>query len=186
MAGTLFMTVAAGYWMLFTGAHPDYAAAFLPGMLIGGVSAGLTQAPLFAAAGTLPPDRATTGSAVLNVAHQVGSAVGVAVVVVVLGTGATHTVTDFHHVWAAEAIAGLGRLPGGRAHGAPYDWSFLAPQSVAEDIAEDIAVALQGVVAESFGVGAPVHDLAANPSTQPSLRQTCSRNQGRCGNFPAR
>jgi MFS family permease len=107
MAGTLFMAVAAGYWMLFTGAHPDYAAAFLPGLFAAGISAGLTQAPLFAAAGTLPPDRATTGSAVLNMARQVGSAVGVAVVVVILGAGAAHTVTDFHHVWAAEVIAGL-------------------------------------------------------------------------------
>jgi hypothetical protein len=53
------------------------------------------------------PSRATTGSAVLNMARQVGSAVGVAVVVVILGTSATHTVTDFHHVWAAEALAGL-------------------------------------------------------------------------------
>jgi EmrB/QacA subfamily drug resistance transporter len=107
MAGTLLMAVAAGYWMLFTGAHPDYAATFLPGLFAAGISAGLTQAPLFAAAGTLPPDRATTGSAVLNMARQVGSAVGVAVVVVILGTGAAHTVADFHHVWAAEAIAGL-------------------------------------------------------------------------------
>jgi hypothetical protein len=40
-------------------------------------------------------------------ARQVGSAVGVAVVVVILGAGAARTVTDFHHVWAAEAIAGL-------------------------------------------------------------------------------
>jgi EmrB/QacA subfamily drug resistance transporter len=107
MAGTLFMALAAGYWMLFTGTQPDYATAFLPGMFIGGISAGLTQAPLFAAAGTLPPDRATTGSAVLNMARQVGSAVGVAVVVVILGTGAAHTVAQYHHVWAAEAIAGL-------------------------------------------------------------------------------
>jgi EmrB/QacA subfamily drug resistance transporter len=107
MAGTLFMVVAAGYWMLFTGASPHYAADFLPGLFAGGISAGLTQAPLFAAAGTLPPDRATTGSAVLNMARQVGSAVGVAVVVVILGTSAAHTVADFHHLWAAEAIAGL-------------------------------------------------------------------------------
>jgi EmrB/QacA subfamily drug resistance transporter len=107
MAGTLFMAVAAGYWILFTGSTPDYAADFLPGLFAGGISAGLTQAPLFAAAGTLPPDRATTGSAVLNMARQVGSAVGVAVVVVILGTSAAHTVTDFHHIWAAEAIAGL-------------------------------------------------------------------------------
>ena len=107
MTGTAFMAVAAGYWMLFTGAQPDYAAAFLPGLFVGGISAGLTQAPLFAAAGTLPPDRATTGSAVLNMARQVGSAIGVAAVVVILGNSAAHTLTDFHHVWAAEAVAGL-------------------------------------------------------------------------------
>jgi EmrB/QacA subfamily drug resistance transporter len=107
MAGTLLMAVAAGYWILFSGARPDYAAGFLPGACVMGISAGLTQAPLFAAAGTLPPDRATTGSAVLNMARQVGSAVGVAVVVVILGTGAAHTVTQFHHVWAAEAVAGV-------------------------------------------------------------------------------
>ena len=82
-------------------------AAFLPGAIVGGLSAGLTQAPLFAAAGTLPPDRATTGSAVLNMARQVGSAVGVALVVVIVGSGAAPTVAGFHHVWAAEAIAGL-------------------------------------------------------------------------------
>jgi hypothetical protein len=105
--GTLFMAVAAGYWLLFTGATPDYAAAFLPGMLAGGISAGLTQAPLFAAAGTLPPNRATTGSAVLTMARQVGSAIGVAVVVVILGPAAVHTVGAFHHVWLAEVIAGL-------------------------------------------------------------------------------
>jgi EmrB/QacA subfamily drug resistance transporter len=107
VTGTLCMAVAAGSWVLFTGAAPGYAATFLPGLFVMGISAGLTQAPLFAAAGTLPPDRATTGSAVLNMARQVGSAVGVAVVVVILGTGAAHTVTDFHHVWAAEVIAGL-------------------------------------------------------------------------------
>jgi hypothetical protein len=68
--------------------------------------AGLTQAPLFAAAGTLPPDRSTTGSAVLNMARQVGSAVGVALVVVILGAGAAHTTAEFQRVWAAEAVAG--------------------------------------------------------------------------------
>ena len=64
------------------------------------------QAPLFAAAGTLPPDRSTTGCAVLNMARQVGSAVGVALVVVILGAGAAHTTAEFQHVWAAEAVAG--------------------------------------------------------------------------------
>ena len=92
-----------------TAPHPDYLPASCPACS-SAASAGLTQAPLFAAAGTLPPDRATTGSAVLNMARQVGSAVGVAVVVVILGAGAAHTLTDYHHVWAAEAIAGLACL----------------------------------------------------------------------------
>ncbi len=87
--------------------HPSYATAILPGMLVAGASAGLTQAPLFAAAGTLPPERATTGSAVLNMARQVGSAVGVAVVVVILGPAARPTVTDFHRAWGAEVAAGV-------------------------------------------------------------------------------
>jgi MFS family permease len=107
MAGTLSMAVAAGYWMLFTGPQPDYVVTFLPGLFFGGIAAGLTQAPLFAAAGFLPPDRATTGSAVLNMARQVGSAFGVAVVVVIVGSAAAPTITEFHHVWAAEVIAGL-------------------------------------------------------------------------------
>ena len=75
------------------------------------VKSGLAIAPGPATAAVfavrLPPDRATTGSAVLNMARQVGSAVGVAAVVVILGTGATRTAADFHHVWAAEAITGL-------------------------------------------------------------------------------
>jgi MFS family permease len=106
VAGTLFMIVSAGYWLLFTGSGPDYPVAFLPGLIAGGISAGLTQAPLFAAAGTLPPNRATTGSAVLTMSRQVGSAIGVAVVVVILGAAAVHPVGAFHHVWLAEVIAG--------------------------------------------------------------------------------
>ena len=49
----------------------------LPGLLIMGVSAGLSLAPMFAAANTLPTDRATTGTAVINMSRQVGTAVGV-------------------------------------------------------------------------------------------------------------
>jgi EmrB/QacA subfamily drug resistance transporter len=106
VAGTACMAIASLSWALLTTAHPSYVTEILPGMLIAGVSAGLTQAPLFAAAGTLPPDRATTGSAVLNMARQVGSAVGVAVVVVVVGAGAGGGLAGYHHAWAAEAIAG--------------------------------------------------------------------------------
>jgi EmrB/QacA subfamily drug resistance transporter len=106
VTGAACMAIAALIWLSLTTVHPSYVTEILPGMLVGGVSAGLTQAPLFAAAGTLPPDRATTGSAVLNMARQVGSAVGVAVVVVVVGTGTAHSLAGYQHAWAAEAVAG--------------------------------------------------------------------------------
>ena len=39
--------------------------------------------------------------------EDVGRAIGVAIVVAILGAAVVHPVSAFHHVWAAEAIAGL-------------------------------------------------------------------------------
>ena len=105
--GCIFMGLSGTYFLIAAPAHPSYAAGFLPGMLLGGVSAGLAQAPLFTAASSLPADRATTGSAVLNMSRQVGSAVGVALLVTLLGTGHPDALGPFHHGWAVEIGAGL-------------------------------------------------------------------------------
>jgi hypothetical protein len=56
----LLIAASAAYWLAVTPAHPAYRGGFRPGLLIAGAGAGLTQAPLFAAAGMLPPVRATT------------------------------------------------------------------------------------------------------------------------------
>jgi hypothetical protein len=68
-------------------------------LIIAGAGAGLTQAPLFAAASTLAADRATTGSAVLNMCRQLGSAVGVAVLVALLATSEPASLDLFHRGW---------------------------------------------------------------------------------------
>jgi EmrB/QacA subfamily drug resistance transporter len=107
LAGTLAMAGAALFWLFATPARPAYLAFFLPGMILGGIGAGLTQAPLFAAASTLPADRATTGSAVLTMARQIGSAIGVAVLVALLATSDPHTLALFHRGWILEASAAL-------------------------------------------------------------------------------
>jgi EmrB/QacA subfamily drug resistance transporter len=99
VAGPLALAVAGLFWLLATPSHPDYVAGFLPGMVLGGIGAGLTQAPLFAAASTLPPDRATTGSAILNMARQLGSAIGLAILVAVLATPKPHELATFHRGW---------------------------------------------------------------------------------------
>jgi hypothetical protein len=60
---------------------------------------------MFAAAATLSPDRATTGSAVLNMSRQIGSAIGVAVLVALIASApSTRT---FDHAWAVQLALGL-------------------------------------------------------------------------------
>jgi EmrB/QacA subfamily drug resistance transporter len=107
LAGTLSTAAAAGFWLLATPAHPSYLTGFLPGLILGGIGAGLTQAPLFAAASTLRADRATTGSAVLTMARQIGSAIGVAVLVALLATSDPHALALFHRGWDLQAGAAL-------------------------------------------------------------------------------
>jgi EmrB/QacA subfamily drug resistance transporter len=105
VAGTLCVAASAGYWLAVAPARPSYLAAFLPGLIVAGAGAGLTQAPLFAAASSLQADRATTGSAVLNMARQLGSAVGVAVLVALLASPQPHSLALFQRGWILEAVA---------------------------------------------------------------------------------
>src|SRR5438270_11563114 len=71
----------------------------MPGLILAGAGAGLTQAPLFAAASSLPANRATTGSGVLNMARQTGSALGVAMLVALLATAQPNELASYHHGW---------------------------------------------------------------------------------------
>jgi MFS family permease len=106
IAGSLCMAAAAALWLLGASAAPDYARGFLPGLLLMGCAAGLVQAPLFAAASALSAHRATTGSAVLNTARQVGSAIGVALLVVLLGSGHA-TLASYHRGWWLLVASGV-------------------------------------------------------------------------------
>jgi hypothetical protein len=98
------MAVAAAYWLIMIGGTPAYWTAMFPGLVLMGISGGLSQAPMFAAAGTLAPNRATTGSAVLNMTRQIGSALGVAVLVALTAT--SDGTAGFKHAWAVQAGAG--------------------------------------------------------------------------------
>ncbi|MFJ8028373.1 MFS transporter [Streptomyces sp. NPDC096311] len=104
VTGTLAMALAAGYWLATVHTTPDYWGAMFPGLILVGLAGGLAWAPLFAAAGTLAPERATTGSAVLNMSRQIGSAVGVALLVALTPQATT---TGFDRAWSVQAGAGI-------------------------------------------------------------------------------
>ncbi|HEY4277659.1 MAG TPA: MFS transporter [Conexibacter sp.] len=102
--GTLMMGAAGVLWYLLATSTPHYLYV-LPATLMSGAGQALLQAPLFAAASTLPPDRATTGSAVLNMSRQIGSAVGVALLVALLATNTPNSLSEFHRGWALMALS---------------------------------------------------------------------------------
>ena len=106
---------AAGAWPLArAGDSPAYAAVVLPAMLAWGVGRALIQPPLFASADAAPRAELASGSAVLAAARQLGSALGVAIFVAVLGGQAASGPAGFDRAWivvvitaAITAFAGL-------------------------------------------------------------------------------
>jgi len=101
------------------GAHGShYAGELLPGHLLVGIGIGFTLPTILASAThDLPQDRASTGSAVINMARQIGFVLGVSVLVAILGTPTTYHAahTAFVHGWwtiaaveLAAAVACLG------------------------------------------------------------------------------
>jgi hypothetical protein len=115
--GACLFTVGAVWFALFAGLKPDYFAEIFPGLVIAGVGVGLTLPTMMASATSeLPPENFATGSAVVNMLRQVGLAIGVAVLIAVLGTpsGAQTVLDAFDRSWlvigafaAASALASL-------------------------------------------------------------------------------
>jgi EmrB/QacA subfamily drug resistance transporter len=117
--GALLFALGGVWWVGHLSGVPHYAADFLPGMLIGGIGVGLMIPSLTGAvAATLAPARLATGIAVQTTGRQIGSALGFAILVAVLGT--PHTAGDFNPAWkfmmaasllAGVALAAIGRAP---------------------------------------------------------------------------
>jgi EmrB/QacA subfamily drug resistance transporter len=126
LGGTVF-ALGCAWWSWQAGPAPDYAAAILPGLLLTGAGVGLTLAPLSsAAAASLPPARFATGTAVLMMARQIGSVLGVAILVAILRSPSPDDpMAAFRRGWgfmiAAAAAAGVAALAIGdvRRHAAP-------------------------------------------------------------------
>jgi EmrB/QacA subfamily drug resistance transporter len=107
ITGAIMFAAASVWWITRVHATPAYASEYLPGMLVGGAGVGLVIPTLTGAgASSLPPERFATGAALLTMGRQVGSALGVAILVAVVGSASA--LTDFHSAWAITGIGGIG------------------------------------------------------------------------------
>jgi MFS family permease len=108
-AGGLLFAAGMVWFRTHMGATPDYASELLPAQLLGGTGVGLVLPTLSAAAtGPLPPARFATGTAVLGMSRQLGSALGVAVLVAIIGTPSPETiVASFRDGWTFMAGSAL-------------------------------------------------------------------------------
>jgi EmrB/QacA subfamily drug resistance transporter len=114
--GSLVFSVGVGWWALAVTLSPNYVTGVLGGMLLTGIGVGLTLPTMMAtASSSLPAPSFATGSAVVNMIRQTGLALGVAILVAVLGT-TTHRgdaeLDAFRHGWwVIAAIALIGIVP---------------------------------------------------------------------------
>jgi EmrB/QacA subfamily drug resistance transporter len=108
--GSALFAAGVAWWALAVGLRPDYAGEIVGGMLLTGIGVGLTLPTYMAtAAASLPPQAFATGSAVINMLRQVGLAVGVAVLIAVLGSSTvpSERLSAFQHGWTVIALTSL-------------------------------------------------------------------------------
>ncbi|GAB4003356.1 MFS transporter [Nocardioides ultimimeridianus] len=104
-AGSLLLGVSALWQAAVISATPAYASTYLPAWLLGGVGVGLAMPNLVAAATAgLPPEQASTGGGIASMARQVGMALGVSILIGILGSGSVG-LDDVRHGWLFIAIA---------------------------------------------------------------------------------
>ena len=88
--GALLFVAGQLFYITQTGDTPAYRPEYLPGIAISGAGVGLMIPTLTGAgASSLAPERFATGAAVLTMGRQIGAALGVALLVAVLGTSAS-------------------------------------------------------------------------------------------------
>jgi NTE family protein len=177
MAGGAIWGAGVLWFVERTGVRPDYLGVWLPGMVFLGIGAGILFPNLSAAAVASSPGESFAGATALNsVARQVGAALGVAIVIAIIGTPAPQDALDaFHHAWmfAAGALlaAGLGCVGVGRLH--------------AQHAAEPFGAAARALLAPAIETVAPVAPaLAVAPIEALRTPRTPETTAGFLANVP--
>lgn len=107
VGGSLIYALSGLWFLLVPGDEAAYLQQWLPGLVLGGIGVGLVLPSLTASAVShLPAQHYAVGSAVNQATRQIGSVVGVAITVALLGTaGVQHT--DFVPLYAIHVALAL-------------------------------------------------------------------------------
>jgi len=110
VAGALSFAFGIAWWIWQLGPAPHYLSQFLVGFLFTGIGVGLSLPSVSSAAiAALPPERLSTGSAILNMSRQIGMALGVAILVAIIGDAHGPTsIVEFRYGYFAMGFAALG------------------------------------------------------------------------------
>ena len=104
VGGALVYACSSLWFMLVPGVEPQYLTHWLPGLFLSGIGVGMTFPSLAAAAvNRLPADQYAVGSAVNQATRQIGSVLGVAVTVLLLGHAALVR-ADFTTLYALHFV----------------------------------------------------------------------------------
>jgi len=103
--GAIVWALAYVWYITRVEVTPDFWGAWLPGQVLSGIGVGATLPILGSATlAAVPGGRFATASAVNNSARQIGAAIGIAVLVAIIGTPAPETVADgLRHGWVFTA-----------------------------------------------------------------------------------
>ena len=112
--GCLLFGVGTALLAMSVEPTPSYLLGILPGWLVGGAGVGFALPTIISAAtADLPAARASTGSAVVTMARQIGFVLGVALLVAVLGapSGPAAVHAAFRSAWwLIAAVSGVAAL----------------------------------------------------------------------------
>ena len=147
VAGGLVWGAAVVWLVTRVGMTPDFLGEWLPAIVLLGVGAGTLLPNLTAAAvAAAPGTEYATATGLNSVARQVGAALGVALVVAILGTpSAAEAAAAFDRAWAFAAacfvVAGLGCLLVARSSGTEAPSLGAAARAVLQEGPADTAPA---------------------------------------------
>lgn len=115
--GSLLWAVGTVLVLVSVDTKPNYATGLLPGWIIAGIGVGLALPTILSqATADLAPARSATGSAIVSMSRQIGTVLGVSVLIAVLGSAVDYD--TFRQAWwvifgvaLVSALASLGMTP---------------------------------------------------------------------------